>query len=77
MPLGQALKENFDIEELDDPSELQPEAGGEGVQMGYMDSHLKQPWRLTLKDPSIAERALPDRSTPTAGWTPPCSRRVR
>jgi uncharacterized protein (DUF1015 family) len=27
--------------------------------MGYMDSHFKQPWRLTLKDPAIAERALP------------------
>jgi uncharacterized protein (DUF1015 family) len=62
MPLGEAIKENFEVEELDDPRQLQPAAGSDGVQMGYMDSHLKQPWRLTLKDPSIAERALPDRS---------------
>jgi uncharacterized protein (DUF1015 family) len=62
MPLGQALKDNFHVEELGDPSQLQPDAGGNGVEMGYMDSHLKQPWRLTLKDPAIAERALPDRS---------------
>jgi uncharacterized protein (DUF1015 family) len=32
------------------------------VQMGYMDSHFKQPYRLTLKDPDIATQALPDRS---------------
>jgi uncharacterized protein (DUF1015 family) len=62
--LGAALKENFDIERLDDPRQLQPEAGGQGVQMGYMDSHFQQPFRLTLKDPAIAERALPDRSGP-------------
>jgi len=62
MPLGQAIKDNFDVEPLDDPRDLQPQAGGRGVQMGYMDSHLKQPWRLTLTELSIAERALPDRS---------------
>jgi uncharacterized protein (DUF1015 family) len=64
MPLGQVLKENFEIEELDDASRLQPEAGGDRVQMGYMDSHLKQPWRLTLKDQSIAERALKGKPAP-------------
>jgi uncharacterized protein (DUF1015 family) len=64
MPLGEALKENFDVEELDDPRQLQPEPGGDRVQMGYMDSHLKQPWRLTLKDSGVADRALPDRSDP-------------
>jgi uncharacterized protein (DUF1015 family) len=62
--LATVLRENFDIEELDDASLLQPEAGGQGVQMGYMDSHFKRPFRLTLKDPSIAERALPGRSAP-------------
>jgi uncharacterized protein (DUF1015 family) len=62
--LGATLKENFDIERLDDPRDLQPAAGGAGVQMGYMDSHFKQPFRLTLKDPSIAEHALPDNSDP-------------
>jgi uncharacterized protein (DUF1015 family) len=62
--LGAAIKENFDVEPLDDPRDLQPPAGGEGVQMGYMDSHFKQPYRLTLKDPSIAAAALPDNSEP-------------
>jgi uncharacterized protein (DUF1015 family) len=60
--LGQALEQSFEIEQLPDPRELQPEPGGDGVQMGYMDAHFKQPYRLTLKDPSIAEQALPDRS---------------
>jgi uncharacterized protein (DUF1015 family) len=32
--------------------------------MGYMDSHFKKPFRLTLKDPAIAERALPDKPGP-------------
>ena len=62
--LGGAIKESFDIEKLDDPRQLQPDANTSGVQMGYMDSHFKQPFRLTLKDPSIAERALPDNSEP-------------
>src|SRR5829696_4839106 len=62
--LGGAIKESFDIEKLDDPRQLQPDANTSGVQMGYMDSHFKQPFRLTLKDSSIAERALPDNSEP-------------
>ena len=62
--LGAVIEENFEIEKLDDPRQLQPEAGGSGVQMGYMDSHFKQPYRLTLKDPSFAANALPDRSEP-------------
>ena len=61
--LGRAIKESFEIERLDDARDLQPPAGGSGtVQMGYMDAHFKQPFRLTLKDPEIAARALPDRS---------------
>ena len=62
--LGSVLKENFDIERLDDASQLQPEPGGERVQLGYMDSHFKQPFRLTLKDQSIAEQALPGKPAP-------------
>jgi uncharacterized protein (DUF1015 family) len=61
--LGAAIKEYFDIEKLDDQRELQP-GPGSGVVMGYMDSHFKQPWRLTLKDPAIAERALADKPAP-------------
>jgi uncharacterized protein (DUF1015 family) len=62
--LANVLRENFDIERLDDPRDLQPQAGGQGVEMGYMDSHFKQPYRLTLKDPAIAARALEGRSEP-------------
>ena len=62
--LGSVLKENFEIEELDDISQLQPESGGDKVQLGYMDSHFKQPWRLTLKDQSLAEQALPGKPGP-------------
>ena len=32
--------------------------------MGYMDSFHKKPFRLTLKDQSIAERALPGKPAP-------------
>jgi uncharacterized protein (DUF1015 family) len=62
--LGSVLKENFEIEPLPDASLLQPESGGDRVQLGYMDSHFKQPWRLTLKNRSIAELALPDKPGP-------------
>ena len=32
--------------------------------MGYMDSHFKRPFRLTLKDQAIADAALPDMPEP-------------
>jgi uncharacterized protein (DUF1015 family) len=32
--------------------------------MGYMDSHFKRAFRLTLKDQAIADRALPDMPEP-------------
>jgi uncharacterized protein (DUF1015 family) len=32
--------------------------------MGYMDSHFKRPFRLTLKDQSIADEALGDMPEP-------------
>jgi uncharacterized protein (DUF1015 family) len=63
--LGAAIKESFDIEELDDQRKLEPTAAdGDGVVLGYMDSHFKRPFRLKLKDPAIAERALPDKPGP-------------
>jgi uncharacterized protein (DUF1015 family) len=34
------------------------------VRFGYMDSHFKQPYRLTLKDQSIADRALQGKPEP-------------
>jgi len=61
--IRQALARDFDVEEIA-AEELEPAPGGEGVQLGYMDSFHKQPYRLTLKDPAIAEAALPGMPAP-------------
>ena len=61
--LANSLRENFDIEEID-AGELEPAAATPGgpVQFGYMDSFFKRPFRLTLKDQSAADAALPGMS---------------
>jgi uncharacterized protein (DUF1015 family) len=53
------LRENFEIDELSDTRELEPPAGDGRVSFGYMDSFFKRPFRATLKDQAIADRALP------------------
>jgi uncharacterized protein (DUF1015 family) len=50
------LKRDFEIEELGDVRELEPPPGP--VAFGYMDSFFKKPYRVTLKDQAIADRAL-------------------
>ena len=45
------------------------------VAFGYMDIFHKRPYRVTLKDQAIADRALEACRTPTGGSTPRCSRR--
>jgi len=58
-------RRDFDIEPLGDARELEPPRTGDGrVAFGYMDSFLKQPFRLTLKDQSIADDALPGMPEP-------------
>jgi uncharacterized protein (DUF1015 family) len=52
------LRGNFEIEELGDTSQLEPSAGDGRVAFGYMDSFFKRPFRVTLKDQAIADRAL-------------------
>jgi uncharacterized protein (DUF1015 family) len=52
-----ALRRDFEIEELGATAELEPSANG-GVAFGYMDSFFKRPFRVTLKDQSIADSAL-------------------
>jgi uncharacterized protein (DUF1015 family) len=52
-----ALRRDFEIEELATPGELEPSADGR-IAYGYMDSFFKRPFRVTLKDQSIADRAL-------------------
>ena len=55
--LAETLRADFDIERLDDTTQLEPPAG-ERPAFGYMDAHFKQPFRLTLKDQAIADQAM-------------------
>jgi uncharacterized protein (DUF1015 family) len=61
--LATALREAFDIAPVA-IDELVPPADAEGIQMGYLDSHFRRPFRLTLKDGSIADAALPGMPEP-------------
>ncbi|MFL5877809.1 MAG: DUF1015 domain-containing protein [Solirubrobacteraceae bacterium] len=63
--LADAIRRDFDIEEID-RAELVPDApaADERIRVGYMDSHFKRAFRLTLKDPAIADRALPGKPEP-------------
>ncbi|MEA2193094.1 MAG: hypothetical protein QOI73_3215 [Solirubrobacteraceae bacterium] len=61
--LTATLKDAFDIEPIE-PDELVPPDEAPGIVMGYMDSHFKRAFRLTLKDQSIADDALPDMPEP-------------
>jgi uncharacterized protein (DUF1015 family) len=58
--LAAALRQHFDIAPLDSLDELPPATGNGPLTMGYVDSHFKQPFRLTLKDQAIADQALAD-----------------
>ena len=40
-------------------AQIAPPPGTGPLQLGYIDSHLKRPFRLTLKDQAIADAALP------------------
>jgi len=60
--LAATLREAFDIEEIA-VEDLVPSAG-DRIQFGYMDSHFKRAFRLTLKDQAIADAALPDMPEP-------------
>ena len=61
--LANALRRDFEIALLDDPASLSPEPV-DGIRIGYIDSHFRRPFMLTLKDPAIADAALPDRAEP-------------
>ena len=51
-------RRDFQIETLEDPHQLEPPGDDGRVAFGYMDSFLKRPFRLTLKDQKIADDAL-------------------
>jgi len=55
--LASTLREFFEIEEIS-ADDLVPPDDGDEIRMGYMDSHFKRAFRLTLKDQAIADDAL-------------------
>jgi uncharacterized protein (DUF1015 family) len=55
--LAEALRRDFDIAEVSE-DELAPAPGDGPLQLGYIDSHFRRPFRLTLKDQAIADAAL-------------------
>ena len=64
--IREALMRDFEVEQVA-RDELEPPAPSNGdrpVQLGYMDSFHKQPFRLTLKDQSIADAALEGKPEP-------------
>jgi uncharacterized protein (DUF1015 family) len=56
--LRDVMLRDFDVERLQSATDLEPPESNGRVAFGYMDSHFKQPFRLTLKDQSIADHAL-------------------
>ena len=61
--LANAIRRDFDLERLETTAELAPPAS-DRITFGYIDSHLRQPFRLTLKDQAIADKALADHAAP-------------
>jgi uncharacterized protein (DUF1015 family) len=60
--LANAIRESFHVEEIS-REELVPEGDGP-LRLGYIDAHFKRPFRLTLKDPAIADEALAGKPEP-------------
>ncbi|HJS95133.1 MAG TPA: DUF1015 domain-containing protein [Solirubrobacteraceae bacterium] len=61
--LASALRTHFDIDALESTEDLAP-AYGQPVSLGYIDAHFRQPFRLVLKDQTIADQALADHAAP-------------
>jgi len=62
--IREVLLRDFEVEEVA-PEELAPAPGNNGrLSFGYVDSHFRKPFRLTLKDQGIADRALADKPEP-------------
>jgi uncharacterized protein (DUF1015 family) len=47
----------FEVEQVE-RGRLAPDPAEPRVQFGYIDAHFRRPYRLTLKDPAVAEAAL-------------------
>jgi uncharacterized protein (DUF1015 family) len=61
--LANAIRRDFDVRRLESTAELAPPPG-DRITLGYIDAHLRQPFRLTLKDQAIADAALGDHAEP-------------
>ncbi len=61
--LASAIRRDFEIEPLADSAALSPQSSDQ-VRIGYIDAHFRRPFMLTLKDPGIADAALPDHAEP-------------
>ncbi len=58
LAIREAVKRDFEVEEIG-RDQLEPEGDGDGrIRLGYMDSLHRRPYRLTLKNASIADAAL-------------------
>ncbi|MDQ3675704.1 MAG: DUF1015 domain-containing protein [Actinomycetota bacterium] len=62
--LAATLRANFDVEQIPADELVPGEDDGAGIQMGYMDSFFRRAFRLTLKDQSLADDALPEMPEP-------------
>jgi uncharacterized protein (DUF1015 family) len=57
--LREAIRRDWDVEEIAE-DDLEPAPADDGhVRIGYLDAHHGRPLRLTLKDPATADAALP------------------
>jgi uncharacterized protein (DUF1015 family) len=62
--LREALTRDWEMTEVG-AEELQPTAATDGrIRVGYLDAHHRRPLMLTLKDPAIADAALPGMPEP-------------
>jgi uncharacterized protein (DUF1015 family) len=57
--LAGAIRRDFDIARVA-PDQIAPPPTDGPLTLGYIDSHFKTPWRLTLKSQDIADAALAD-----------------
>jgi len=58
LAIRDVLRRDFEVEELASTAELEPPAADGRVTLGYMDSFFKRPFRVTLREQAIADRAL-------------------
>jgi uncharacterized protein (DUF1015 family) len=58
LAIRDTLMRDFEIAELDEARQLEPTDANGRVAFGYMDSFHRKPYRVTLKDQAIADRAL-------------------